>query len=41
LASQTSTTCACGPPGDHVWCEGSYDGALFNEGWEIFSNPWT
>jgi hypothetical protein len=32
---------ACGPPGDHVWCEGSYEGALFNEGWEVFSNPWT
>jgi hypothetical protein len=32
---------ACGPPGDHVWCDGSYEGALFNDGWEIFSNPWT
>ena len=32
---------ACGPPGDHVWCEGSYEGALFNEGWDVFSNPWT
>ena len=32
---------ACGPPGDHVWCDGSYEGSLFNEGWEIFSNPWT
>ena len=20
---------ACGPPGDHVWCEGAYDGAAF------------
>jgi len=28
---------ACGPPGDHVWCEGAYEGAAFNEGWEIFS----
>jgi hypothetical protein len=32
---------ACGPPGDHVWCEGSYDGALFNDGWDVFSSPWT
>lgn len=32
---------ACGPPGDHAWCEGSYDGAAFNEGWDVFSNPWT
>jgi hypothetical protein len=32
---------ACGPPGDHVWCDGSYEGALFNDGWEVFSNPWT
>ena len=32
---------ACGPPGDHVWCDGTYDGAAFNEGWTVFSNPWT
>ena len=32
---------ACGTPGDHVWCEGSYEGALFNEGWEVFTSPWT
>lgn len=27
---------ACGPPGDHVWCEGAYDGAAFNDGWSSF-----
>ena len=21
------------PPGDHVWCEGAIEGAVFNEGW--------
>ena len=31
---------ACGPPGDQVWCEGSYDGSAFNDGWSVFSNPW-
>jgi hypothetical protein len=28
---------ACGPPGDHVWCEGAVEGAEFNEGWSAFS----
>jgi len=28
---------ACGPPGDHVWCEGTFDGAAFNEAWSVFS----
>jgi len=28
---------ACGPPGAHDWCEGTYDGAAFNEGWGGFS----
>jgi hypothetical protein len=28
---------ACGPPGEHVWCEGVYEGAAFNEGWSVFS----
>lgn len=28
---------ACGRPGDHVWCEGTYDGAAFNFGWGAFS----
>ena len=27
---------ACGPPGDHVWCDGAYDGAAFNDGWSGF-----
>jgi hypothetical protein len=31
---------ACGPPGEHVWCEGSLDGAAFNEGWSVFSQDW-
>jgi hypothetical protein len=31
---------ACGPPGDHVWCEGVVEGAAFNEGWSVFSEPW-
>ena len=30
-------TGACGPPGDHVWCDGSYDGAVFNDGWSAFA----
>ena len=24
-----------------VWCEGAYDGSAFNDGWSVFSNPWT
>lgn len=28
---------ACGPPGDHVWCEGAVEGAAFNEAWSAFS----
>jgi hypothetical protein len=31
---------ACGPPGDHVWCEGVVEGAVFNESWSVFSEPW-
>lgn len=31
---------ACGPPGDHVWCEGSVPDAAFNEGWSVFSERW-
>jgi hypothetical protein len=31
---------ACGPPGDHVWCEGAFDGAAFNDGWSLFSASW-
>jgi hypothetical protein len=29
---------ACGPPGDHVWCEGTLEGAVFNDGWSAFSS---
>jgi hypothetical protein len=29
---------ACGPPGDHVWCEGAYEGAVFTDGWKVFSS---
>jgi hypothetical protein len=28
-------TGACGPPGDHVWCDGEYPGAAFNLEWEL------
>jgi hypothetical protein len=28
---------ACGEPGDHDWCEGAVDGAVFSEGWSVFS----
>jgi hypothetical protein len=34
----SSQTGACGPPGDHVWCEGAFDGAAFNDGWNVFSS---
>ena len=27
---------ACGPPGDHVWCDSASDGAAFNDGWSAF-----
>ena len=26
---------ACGPPGEHLWCEGDYDGAMFNAEWQL------
>jgi hypothetical protein len=29
---------ACGPPGEHVWCEGEVEGAKLNDAWEIFSS---
>ena len=29
---------ACGPPGDHDWCEGAFEGAAFNDGWSAFSS---
>ena len=28
---------ACGPPGDHEWCDGDVDGAAFNDAWKIFA----
>jgi hypothetical protein len=28
---------ACGPPGDHDWCQGAVADAAFNEGWSAFS----
>ena len=28
---------ACGPPGDHVWCEGEVDGAELNDVWKAFA----
>jgi hypothetical protein len=28
---------ACGPPGDHEWCDGDVAGAAFNEAWKAFS----
>jgi hypothetical protein len=27
---------ACGPAGDHVWCEASVDGASFTDLWDLF-----
>jgi hypothetical protein len=29
---------ACGPPGEHIWCEGEVDGAFLNDAWKIFSS---
>jgi hypothetical protein len=28
---------ACGPPGEHVWCEGEVEGAFLNDVWKIFA----
>jgi hypothetical protein len=28
---------ACGPPGDHVWCEGDVEGAALNDAWKAFT----
>jgi hypothetical protein len=30
---------ACGPPGEHVWCDASVDGASFTDLWDLF-NVW-
>jgi len=31
---------ACGPPGDHVWCDEDVAGAAFNDAWQVFVQ-WT
>jgi hypothetical protein len=28
---------ACGPPGDHVWCDEDVSGATFNDAWKAFA----
>lgn len=33
-----SQTGACGPPGEHVWCEGEVEGASLNDAWKIFAS---
>jgi hypothetical protein len=30
-----SQTGACGPPGDHSWCDSERDGAVFNAAWQL------
>ena len=32
----SSQTGACGPPGEHVWCQGELPGAGFVDGWSTF-----
>ena len=32
----SSQTGACGPPGEHDWCQGELPGAAFVEGWSTF-----
>jgi hypothetical protein len=29
---------ACGPPGEHVWCEANVAGALFNSAWKLLAS---
>jgi hypothetical protein len=29
---------ACGPPGEHVWCEGDVDLAQLNDAWKVFAS---
>jgi hypothetical protein len=29
---------ACGPPGEHVWCEANVAGALFNSAWRLLAS---
>ena len=31
---------ACGPPGEHVWCDEDVAGAAFNDAWQVFAQ-WT
>jgi hypothetical protein len=31
---------ACGPPGEHVWCDEDVAGAAFNDAWKAFAQ-WT
>ena len=28
---------ACGPPGEHIWCEGAWEGATFNSQWALLT----
>jgi hypothetical protein len=28
---------ACGPPGDHSWCDADVEGASFNDAWKLFA----
>jgi len=29
---------ACGPPGEHVWCAGDVEGAVFNAAWQLLAS---
>jgi hypothetical protein len=29
---------ACGPPGEHVWCDGDREGAVFNAAWRLLQS---
>ena len=29
---------ACGPPGEHSWCDSERDGAVFNAAWQLLQN---
>ena len=28
---------ACGPPGEHIWCGGAWEGATFNAAWSLLA----
>jgi hypothetical protein len=28
---------ACGPPGEHIWCDEEVEGAVFNDAWKAFA----